>query len=706
MKLSICMMVRNEEKNLKRCLESLKHLRNSIESELIVVDTGSTDNSMKIAKKYTDKVYYREWFNDFSGMRNVTIGYAKGEWIFIIDADEEVDDDSELVRFLSSDNQYTFNNAILTVRNFLTSKNNEYADMKSPRIFRNDGKFKYSGRVHNEPVCGSPSIELDVKLKHYGYVSDDKKLMEKKFNRTSTLLIEELKERPRDVYYNYQLAVSYGMHNDFQKALDQMKKTYKIIEEDNLNKRKYLYVYFEFGMYYLACDEKDKIEKITKLCEEGISLEKDFIDLYFLLGNVKLISGKFEESRKNYEKYFELLNKIDSLPLAHDTAIKLYTVDGAQEAYANLMLTYYYEKRYDEAEEYVLKVTSKKYILKMLEYDVNIFFELKHFDKLYKYYTKYIYDKKDILNKFYLCIEKNLIKEKYEKDSVEVFKLFSNKNDAYSRLNNIRLQYIQDSPELDITIDKTINDIDLNVMSDYFGDLIYFKLKLKKDIGPQLFNVNQDKIVSYLKYCIEKHTDFMNTIQEYLSVDKYDDIKSIRLNRILERVLLVSNIDSQDTYSKYFDRYIEDGVSYIKSIYSNFVIKNELVYDVKDEEDGFFIYMNKANEVKKADLNKYISYLKKSLEIYPCMKTGIKFLIEKTKMELKKPDDEFETYKIQIKDTIKTLIENGKLENAKDILNEYETIVPDDMESVLFRSQISLKEIKTKANSNSQVYKM
>ncbi len=78
MKLSICMMVKNEEQNLVRCLDSLKPLRTKLESELIIVDTGSTDKTVDIAKAYTDRVYFHPWNNNFSEMRNSTISYAMG----------------------------------------------------------------------------------------------------------------------------------------------------------------------------------------------------------------------------------------------------------------------------------------------------------------------------------------------------------------------------------------------------------------------------------------------------------------------------------------------------------------------------------------------------------------------------------------------------------------------------------------------------
>ena len=100
MKLSICMMVKDEEKNLRRCLNSVKPLIEEGIAELIIVDTGSCDNTVDIIKEYTDKVYFHLWNNNFSSMRNISISYARGEWIFILDADEEVENVEELRKAL------------------------------------------------------------------------------------------------------------------------------------------------------------------------------------------------------------------------------------------------------------------------------------------------------------------------------------------------------------------------------------------------------------------------------------------------------------------------------------------------------------------------------------------------------------------------------------------------------------------------------
>lgn len=191
--LSACMMVKNEEKNIERCLRSIKKLVD----EIVVVDTGSTDNTVKIAKRFGARVYHHEWQNDFSLHRNQSIGYARGTWVMIIDADEE---------FALSDGA-TYGQ----VREFLTKIAGKYPaaalnvkDMQkgmntlqfnSTRIFRK-GLVEYQGIVHNQPVLkidGEAALCTGAFLYHYGYdLTPEQKAG--KFLRTSTLLLKQIEE--------------------------------------------------------------------------------------------------------------------------------------------------------------------------------------------------------------------------------------------------------------------------------------------------------------------------------------------------------------------------------------------------------------------------------------------------------------------------------------------------------------------------------
>ena len=99
MLLSIAMIVKNEERNIERCLKALQVLNNKMEYEIIIVDTGSTDSTISIAKKYTEKVYEHNWTGNFAEMRNISIGYCKGKWILILDADEVLESEDEFINF-------------------------------------------------------------------------------------------------------------------------------------------------------------------------------------------------------------------------------------------------------------------------------------------------------------------------------------------------------------------------------------------------------------------------------------------------------------------------------------------------------------------------------------------------------------------------------------------------------------------------------
>ncbi len=88
--ISLCMIVKNEEKVLERCLKSIVDLVD----EVIIVDTGSTDRTKEIAKKYTDQIYDFEWIDDFSAARNFSFSKATKDYIYAADADEVLDEEN------------------------------------------------------------------------------------------------------------------------------------------------------------------------------------------------------------------------------------------------------------------------------------------------------------------------------------------------------------------------------------------------------------------------------------------------------------------------------------------------------------------------------------------------------------------------------------------------------------------------------------
>lgn len=95
-KLTLCMIVKNEERYISRCLSSVQ----DIVDEIVIADTGSQDNTKDICKSFQARVFDFEWENDFAKARNYALQHAEGDWILMLDADEELD--QETGRFLTS----------------------------------------------------------------------------------------------------------------------------------------------------------------------------------------------------------------------------------------------------------------------------------------------------------------------------------------------------------------------------------------------------------------------------------------------------------------------------------------------------------------------------------------------------------------------------------------------------------------------------
>jgi glycosyltransferase involved in cell wall biosynthesis len=207
MKLSVVMIVKNEEKHLDTCLKSVKGV-----DEIIVLDTGSVDNTIEVAKTYTSKVYndYR-WRDNFSEARNHALGKATGDWVLSIDADEElmtpVKDVKKIIEKADKDGVKAID---------ITQYSGSYSN-KFPRIFKKCPEVYWSGAIHNH-LSVSGQADSDIKIR-YGYSSSHDLDPE----RTLRILLKEVEKggRVRELYY---LAREYWYRNENLKAIYWLKE--------------------------------------------------------------------------------------------------------------------------------------------------------------------------------------------------------------------------------------------------------------------------------------------------------------------------------------------------------------------------------------------------------------------------------------------------------------------------------------------------
>lgn len=204
MKLSVAMIVRDEENNIRRALDSVL----PIADEIVILDTGSVDNTKAIITAYEDpkiKLSDHPWKNDFSEARNASIGQCTGDWIMILDADEELTPEarSELRAQLEA-LPGTAHTVMMVGRNFVTD--HTFDTMSQPRVFRT-GTIRYEHAIHNQPRFAKDIFRSELIINHYGYMWTPE-LLDKKRKRSMPLIEEILKtELPpiERLYYKCQL---------------------------------------------------------------------------------------------------------------------------------------------------------------------------------------------------------------------------------------------------------------------------------------------------------------------------------------------------------------------------------------------------------------------------------------------------------------------------------------------------------------------
>lgn len=296
--LSLCMIVKNEERFLEECLESVKDVVNQI----VIVDTGSTDRTAEIARSYHAEVLSFPWQDDFAAARNESIKHATGDWILWMDADERLLPESKelLEQLLTQESKPLA--YIVQIRNLLPDGKN-YKLSSAHRLFNNHRGIQFSGRIHEQIAysvsqLGGEERECAVTLNHLGYGLDDE-TQELKNIRNRRLLVKMVEEYPNNGYAHFTLAQHYGLTGLPQKALHH----YKIAQRLNQ---------FNVGMKATLFNTMAEVyvmmknyERAKLLCIQSIQFIQQQVGAYYLLYRIALETNQLNEAIKWMEHVYE-----------------------------------------------------------------------------------------------------------------------------------------------------------------------------------------------------------------------------------------------------------------------------------------------------------------------------------------------------------------------------------------------------------------
>lgn len=214
--LSIILIIKNEEETLDRILKCL-----SFADEIIVVDTGSIDNSINIAKKYTDKIFSFTWINDFSAARNFAISKATKDYFMWLDADDVIkEEDQKKLEILKSN--ISDENIILLP--YVIKHNEVYMSFYRERIIKNNGNY-FIGKVHEV-------IPLKGKMKYVNIPIYHQKVKASEKERNLNIYRELLKKRNLDQREQYYYAREL-FDNGYYDAAEEAFKNFLSIESAN-----------------------------------------------------------------------------------------------------------------------------------------------------------------------------------------------------------------------------------------------------------------------------------------------------------------------------------------------------------------------------------------------------------------------------------------------------------------------------------------
>jgi glycosyltransferase involved in cell wall biosynthesis len=304
--LSLCMIVRDEEEMLPRCLGAIA----PVVDEIIVVDTGSRDATIEIARSFGARVIEHEWTDSFADARNISFDAATGDWMMFLDADEVlVSEDAERLRALTG---HTWREAFyLAETSYVGGTGDGFATVDNIlRMFRNRPQYRFEGRVHEQISHTLPRYapgrihQTTVRVEHYGYL-ETVRGSKAKSQRNIDLLRKQSDESAPDAFMHFNLGAEYAAVGDTTAALTEFERAWSMIVAEGSG------VDYRYGPPLVArmveaMRESGRLDDAASLAAEGLKRYPEFTDLVFAQARIALAIGAFDDAREHFQRCIAL----------------------------------------------------------------------------------------------------------------------------------------------------------------------------------------------------------------------------------------------------------------------------------------------------------------------------------------------------------------------------------------------------------------
>jgi glycosyltransferase involved in cell wall biosynthesis len=693
MLLSIGMIVKNEEKYLRRCLQALVPILEQVNSELIIADTGSTDNTVNIAKEFTKNVFDFEWCNDFAKARNSTLKKATGEWYMQIDADEIITDAMPLIEFFNSGEYKDFNAATYIIRSTNDLALKEYADMISPRIIKIKENSCYIGAVHEKlNHAYYPLKNLPLIVNHYGYVTEqNEEYIAFKMNRNLKIMFSELSEHPDDPFLYLHISNAYRLIKDNQKALAYCEKGLKYGSwmEKSLLYANMIRIHTDLCNY----------SKVIELADIYFSSKKEKIgtdlEIYYFQALSSFYLGKNQEAIQSYKDYISFFTEFQQgLHQTYDT--RCHSINFIDDTYyrtAILQLAKLSIKtnNYKSAKSYLRSLPKtnflkdKNNVFLWLSIEIELMGKLKNYNGLAELYEQSDKTAQEMIQKI---LESELQNEGCRPLIFQYFTGLHEPKSLFARFMELRADYDANRLTAEF-VNNFINEME--EWTPIFADAVYFAFKTGL---PLEFIAN--KIDAYdIDALFYKNKYYHYDNLAYLVLPLFSKTELDTNSRLWVSFLFFCELISDEIQENYifdlFAAYAKLSFSCMSTMFKEEILNEKnLQLLPKQFRIAFYCYM----AIKAKDNNQYTQYfhyLKIALQCCPQLKKTVGYLAEQIQNDIddaNKKKKEFDNYANKVKESIRILISQGKINEAAEFIKSYEKLCPGDTEIEILKNKI------------------
>ncbi len=294
MQISLCMIVRDEAALLPACLDAAR----AAVDEIVLLDTGSQDGTLELARAAGARVASAEWSDDFAAARNRALELAQGDWVLVLDADERLCQAAAArERLLAFAAAHPDSAGQLEVRNL----GPEPSCAQLTRFFPRRPEWRYAGRIHERVLRGGREparAPTGVALEHHGY-RPELVASRGKLARNARLLERELAEQPGEAYLWYQLGRTRAVGGDHERALEAFEQALARAPDDA-----------PFGAHLLesAAYSLRALGRSRQAFEwlSGATLDERRADGWFVLALLALDSGELARADELFRRCLEL----------------------------------------------------------------------------------------------------------------------------------------------------------------------------------------------------------------------------------------------------------------------------------------------------------------------------------------------------------------------------------------------------------------